>query len=179
MKRAARHTKERQPGALERLTGTCRPLCEVDVTDLVDWIEAIPLSEWPQQDRLSAESPYPAMVSNPAWYGFGEKVAPLVRHIMEFNFPGGEPDHRMLSVVVSGQRVLPHDDIQSETWRARVHVPLVSNPGAIMSYGDEEFHLDVGTAYLVNTEVEHALVNLGAEPRIHFFFDVRSPAPTA
>ena len=79
----------------------------------------------------------------------------------------------MLSIVVPGQRIAEHDDVQSETWRVRIHVPIVTNPRALMFYGTAAFHMDVGTAYLCNTEVLHSLENLGDAARIHFFFDVR------
>ena len=158
---------------MERFKGTWKPLCAVDVSPLVKWITSIPLADWPQQDRLSADYPYPAMVSNPDWCGFKDRTDPLVGRIMEW-FPGMRPDHRMLSIVIPGQRIAEHDDVQGEDWRVRVHVPLVTNPDAIMFFGSEGVHLDVGTAYLVNTEVPHSLHNLGSDPRIHFFFDVRS-----
>ncbi|HEY6861675.1 MAG TPA: aspartyl/asparaginyl beta-hydroxylase domain-containing protein [Pseudolabrys sp.] len=158
---------------MDRFTGTCEELCEVDPSALVEWIASIPLDDWPQQDRMTAEYPYPAMVSRPDWHDFHETVQPIVSELME-HFPAGTwPDHKMISMVVPGQHVEPHDDIQSETWRVRVHVPLVSNEGALMTIGGEDHHLEVGKAYLVNTEVEHSLANLGDENRIHFFFDVR------
>lgn len=160
---------------MERYAGDCEPLCEVDIDGLLSWLAAIPLSEWPQQDRMSAEYPYPAMVSNLDWHDFGTRSWPLVARLMS-HFPGRHYDHRMLSVVIPGQRIAEHDDVQAADWRARVHVPLVTNTAAVMTYGGRSFHLVAGTAYLVNTEVPHALANLGRSPRIHFFFDVREGA---
>lgn len=157
---------------MERFGGTISSLGPVDVSGMVAWIGAIPLDSWPQGERLAAESPYPAMVSNGDWHGFHREAAPVVDELMS-HFPGCVPDHRMLSVVVPGQRVLRHDDLQDETWRVRVHVPLITNPDARMFYDDAGFHLEVGRAYRVNTELPHWLHNLGAEPRVHFFFDVR------
>lgn len=161
---------------MERYRGTVERLCFVDVMDHVAWLEAIPLSAWPQQDRLTPDYPYPAMVSNPAWHGFAATFDGLVAGIVREHFPGCRATHRMLSVVVPGQVVADHDDVQSGDWRVRVHVPLVTNPGARMWHGGDVVHMEVGTAYLVNTEVEHGLSNLGREPRVHFFFDVIEPA---
>ncbi len=157
---------------MERYTGSCEALCEVDPSALVEWIASIPLEDWPQQERMRPDYPYPAMVSNPEWHGFHEVVEPIVAELMA-HFPDGWADHKMISIVMPGQSVEPHDDIQSESWRVRVHVPLVSNTKAVMTIGGKKHKLKVGKAYLVNTEVEHSLANEGDEPRIHFFFDVR------
>ncbi len=163
---------------MERYTGICEPLCEVDVLGLVSWLVAIPLSAWPQQDRLSAAYPYPAMVTDQSWHGFGEKFTPLVADLME-QFPRCKATGRYLSIVIPGQRIADHDDVFGEDWRARIHVPLVTNPKATMWWRRDEagaVHMRVGQAYKINTEIEHGLSNMGDEPRIHFFFDVREPA---
>lgn len=157
---------------MDRFTGTCEVLCEVDPSIIVEWITSIPLEEWPQRDRMRPDYPYPAMVSNPAWHGFHEVVEHLVAEVMTL-FPDGRPDHKMISIVMPGQAIEPHDDIQNESWRVRVHIPLVTNKKATMTVGGKKHNLKVGKAYLVNTEVEHSLINDGDEPRIHFFFDVR------
>jgi hypothetical protein len=156
---------------VKRFGGTCEPLCGLDASRLSNWIREIPLAAWPQQNRLSVDYPYPAMVADLEWQGFGEIVSSCVEALMQF-FEGGVPTHRMLSIVIPGQRIARHDDVQGENWRCRVHVPLVTNPGAVMFFDDESFHMEVGTAYRVNTEVPHSLHNLGSEPRIHLFFDV-------
>lgn len=160
---------------MERFGGTWRELCSVDVSPIISWLEAIPLGDWPQQDRLSADYPYPAMVSDLAWHGFGAVTQGLVDGLME-RFPRHRADHRMLSVVVPGQRIAEHDDVMPENWRVRIHVPLVTNPKAIMFFGRLAIHLDVGKAYLINTEINHSLSNHGDAPRIHVFFDVRALA---
>ena len=157
---------------MKRYDGTAEPLCSLDVSDVVSWIAAIPLEEWPQRDRMRADYQYPAMVSNPVWHDFKAKTDGIVAHILGL-FPGCWPDHRMLSVVIPGQRVAVHTDVQSESWRVRIHVPLITNPQAIFTIAGADQHLEVGTAYLVNPEIEHSVANLGEIPRIHFFFDLR------
>lgn len=157
---------------MQRFSGTCLPLAAVDVSWVATWIEAIPLSEWPQQNRLKAGYPYPAMVADPEWHAFGRTVYPLVMELIE-HFPEGFPDHQMLSIVMPGQKIARHDDKQNETWRVRVHVPLVTNSEALMFFDGGSVHMERGQAYIVNTEVPHWLGNGGSDPRIHFFFDVR------
>jgi len=154
----------------ERFSGTCERICDVDVSAMAAWIAAIPLEAWPQRDRMRSEYPYPAMVSNPSWHDFGVVSEPIVKFISQLC--SGRVDHRMLSVVMPGQQIAEHDDVQGPTWRFRVHVPLVTNLEAVMRYGSNKIHMDVGGAYRVNTEVPHSLCNGGQEPRIHFFFDV-------
>lgn len=154
---------------MARLIGTCRPLCTVSAGPLAQWaLEGLP--DWPQRERMTAESPYPAMVSDPEWRGFGERTKPLVESVMAF-FPGHVAGHRMLSVLMPGQSVFRHDDVQGAGWRARIQIPIVSNPESTAIFDDAECHLEPGTAYLFNCEVPHALRNAGATPRIHFFFD--------
>ena len=156
---------------MERYRGTAEPFREVDVSGLVEWLAAIPLEEWPQQDRMDPDYPYPAMVSNPEWKGFKEKTQALVDELSS-QFEGCRVEHRMLSVVIPKQKIAEHDDMQPEDWRIRLHVPLVTNDMAVMLFGTKAVHMEVGKAYAVNTEVPHALVNLGDKPRIHFFFDI-------
>jgi hypothetical protein len=79
----------------------------------------------------------------------------------------------MLSVVIPGQKIVEHDDIQDENWIVRVHIPLITNPKSIMFFGQYGVNMPVGSAYLINTEVMHSLENMGSEPRIHFFFDLK------
>lgn len=157
---------------VDRFRGNVDFLCDVDVATIISWLAAIPLSEWPQQDRMSVEYPYPAMVANLEWHGFRDETDSLVAFIMQ-RFPDCKSYHRMLSVVIPGQRIAEHDDVQAEDWRVRIHIPLITNRNCVMSYGTQEFHLEVGKAYMVGTEVPHALRNLGSDPRIHLFFDVK------
>ncbi len=158
---------------MERYRGTVEKFCEVDVAAQIAWLAAIPLAEWPQQDRLSAAYPYPAMVSDQAWHGFGDQFESVVAGLMT-RFPvGHQAYHRMLSVVVPGQTIADHDDVMPESWRVRLHMPLVTNNGCWMWHGGESVHMEVGYAYKVNTEVVHGLHNKGDAARIHFFFDVK------
>ena len=158
---------------MERYAGMCEPMCAVNLAAHISWLQAIPLGEWPQQDRMSADCQYPAMVTNPEWCGFGNRFHDLVTELM-FNFPKHVAVNKYLSIVMPKQCILDHDDVFDEPWRVRIHVPLITNPQATMWFGQEVFHMEVGTAYKVNTEINHGLANMGDEPRIHFFFDVRA-----
>lgn len=50
----------------------------------------------------------------------------------------------------------------------RVHIPLVTNPGAHLVIEDRAYHMPAdGHAYLANTRLHHTAFNGGMEPRIH------------
>lgn len=142
----------------------------VDVAPLVTWLDAISLEEWPQQ-RLGELRP--AMVTDPDWRGFGAVFGPTIEHLMQ-RFPAGSLAFQaMLSAVMPGGEIEAHCDQQADYWICRVHVPLTSNPEARFITRGEAHHLMPGFAYQVDTTVEHAVVNAGETPRVHFMFDVR------
>jgi hypothetical protein len=156
-----------------RYTGTCERVCDIDPSPILEYVETVPLELWPQQDRLNANSPYPAMITNSGLVGYYESTQPTIDELM-VRYPGCIAADRRLSVVVPGQKIFKHTDLQIEDWVVRIHIPIKTNSDSIMFILDQPYHMEVGGAYLVNTEVEHSLHNLGSDPRIHFFFDVRT-----
>lgn len=157
-----------------RYVGTVEWLAVVDASDLVKWITGIPFADWPQQHRVDDQL-RPAMVSDRAWHGFGERAAGVVNALMT-HFPDCSSEQWMVSVVMPGHAIEPHVDQQSPHWRCRVHVPLTTNPQSYFLVSGVNYCMDVGQAYRVNTEAEHAVTNDGNSPRIHFMFDVRANA---
>jgi aspartyl/asparaginyl beta-hydroxylase (cupin superfamily) len=113
------------------------------------------------------------MPSGPDWRGFGKQYEPIVSVLMG-HFPGCHSYQHMLSVVMPGHDIPPHVDPQDPRWLVRVHVPLTTNEQSQFIVDGKHHHMDLGFAYLVNTLAEHAVVNNGATPRIHFMFDVRA-----
>lgn len=55
----------------------------------------------------------------------------------------------------------------------RFHVPVTTNPGAIMFAGYESTHIPVGQLTEINNRVMHSAINTGPTPRVHLIFDVR------
>lgn len=158
-------------GYPRRFTGTCEKLGDVNVTDLVAWVTAIPFEDWHQQARLADGLIRPMMMTDLNWHGFGRQTDDIVDDlIMEFGGCGAY--QRMLSVVMPGHSIAPHRDEQRPTWLWRYHVPLISNPKSRFIVGGEDHVLVPGSAYRVNTEAVHAVTNDGDTPRIHFMFDV-------
>lgn len=148
--------------------------CEVDVLALIEWVEAIPFEEWPQDHRVHPDKIRPAMASKPQWHGFGQKTDAIVVELMGrgLNRFGSVTNNRMLSVVMPDASIEPHTDNPSSDWRVRVHVPLVTNDKALFLVDDDPYCMAVGRAYLVNVRQRHEIRNDGTTPRIHFMFDV-------
>lgn len=157
---------------LARFDGTVESFADVNVAEAVAWIKAIDLRAWPQQSQTELK---PAMVTDPAWFGFGKISEPIVSHLITW-FPGCTPFQRMLSVVMPGHDIEPHIDQQAPYWLCRVHVPLTSNEQSRFIVGGLHHHLEIGRAYRVNTLAMHSVENNGATPRTHFMFDVRDNA---
>jgi len=148
---------------------TVQPLSRVDVAEIAAWIKGIDLRSWPQQSHRELK---PAMVTDLAWFGMGERTRGLVDDLMSA-FPGCSSYQHMLSAVMPGHSIEPHTDQQASYWMFRVHIPLISNSESRFIVGGVHHHLEVGTAYKVNTRAEHSVENSGTIPRIHFMFDVR------
>jgi Aspartyl/Asparaginyl beta-hydroxylase len=159
---------------MRRFTGTVGWLARCPgLVAVVDWIKAIPFEDWPQQTRLADGRLRPAMVSDLAWHGFGAVTEELVQHLAGLVGGVPAPNGRLLSAVMPGATIDPHADRQGPAWVARVHVPLLTNDSSWFVCGGGKFLLLAGHAYLVNTEVVHAVVNEGETPRVHLMIDYR------
>src|SRR4051812_5000689 len=121
------------------------PLAILDVSGAVAWLEAIPLSEWPQQHRLADGVLRPAMVTDLAWKGFGEATQSIERAVMRL-FEGCVPVWRALSVVMPGHAIPTHCDEHSDDRICRAHVPLTTNPDALFIVNEMVHRLEVGRA---------------------------------
>lgn len=169
--------------ATKRFAGTVEPIATLGVAawGMAGWVADISFEEWPQQDRLNDGKIRPAMVNDPAWYGFGDAsklvVAEVMRHVGV-----GEPFNLMLSAVMPGAEIELHADRQPAEWLFRVHVPLLTNDdawfatweaGEVVGDGGRRWNMKAGIAYKVNTEKRHAIWNGGDTPRIHLMWDVK------
>lgn len=164
-----------------RFSGFVEKIAEgVDVQPMLNWVSKIPLSEWPSAPKPTLD-PYivglPAIVNTPAWHHFedqstammlqlGTLDVPALRHKKCYNF--------MISTMVPMQFIGTHwhgIGPDMHRWCFRVHVPIKTNPSAFFIM-DRAYHLEVGSAYMINVERHHAVVNHGEDSRIHFMFEV-------
>jgi len=161
---------------MERFTGKIEvwAVFDKELDGMVDWVNATPLEDWPQQQKRANGGIRPAMVndSDPL-PGFAQARRRLTARFM-WQIREARDYNHMLSVVMPGDDIYPHADKQPEDWLFRVHIPLVTNDKAWFFVEGERFHLSQGTVYLVNTERVHEIRNEGDTPRIHYMFDVKS-----
>ena len=51
---------------------------------------------------------------------------------------------------------------------ARLHIPIITNPGALMIVDKEAYHMEAtGAVYYVNTKKYHTALNGGGQTRVH------------
>lgn len=148
------------------MTPCWMPVCPVDVTALAAWLaDARP--HWPALPCPTK----PQRIAPPA-----ELTGPIVSHVLA-RFDGAArtvADAVRLSRMLPGQRHDLHVDRQRSDWITRIHVPIVTNPGAWMLWEEEpgRVHFEAGVAYTFDTTRRHAFGNDGATERVHLMFDV-------
>jgi hypothetical protein len=79
----------------------------------------------------------------------------------------------MVAKHFSGLRVMTHIDGPAK----KIHIPLRTNSDAYFTFGDNaerKYNLEVGKAYLVNTNISHGTENLGDTARSHLLCRVDS-----
>lgn len=156
---------------MARFKGHCEKICDgIDVVPLASWLKLIPYEEWPQQHQMFGQ-PRPAMVNDTSWHGFGILATAFVGGINHPALSGKLWSNPMLSVVMPNHFISPHSDKQGQNWMYRVHFPIITNEHCFLIM-NKSYHLDVGSAYQINTENEHSIINNGATPRIHFMIDI-------
>jgi Aspartyl/Asparaginyl beta-hydroxylase len=135
----------------------------VDPKGLANWIAAIPLEEWPQQQ--------PAL----SWHHFAIQAAYLRFNLAEDIFPEYNLRDPMLSLVIPGDDTQAHIVQLGSQWDGRIHVPLITNTAAKFIIEDEVFHLKYGYGYIVDISRTHSAENNGGIPTIHFIIDRYKP----
>lgn len=85
-----------------------------------------------------------------------------------------------INYILPGESIKPHKDngggITARHWflggSCRIHIPLVTNPMAVMTSGNESKHLPVGAIYEFHNNLDHYVVNNGDSPRVHLVMDL-------
>lgn len=75
--------------------------------------------------------------------------------------------------LVSGAKVLPHDNSSSDGYYTRYHVVLQGLPGSQMNCGKEAVQMKTGDIWWVNTRLEHSAFNNSSDDRLHMTVDVK------
>ena len=106
----------------------------------------------------------PVMARAAAPYGYTHPVYPKV----------------MLARLQAGHGIDRHvDSGGSNPYVHKIHVPLETNPGAVLHVDGEDFHLESGHAWEVNNLAPHGAFNGGEADRIHLIFEVFEGAGAA
>lgn len=156
---------------MAKFDGYCEKICDgIDVTPLSRWLALIPFEEWPQHPKMFGHK-LPSVIEDTGWHGFGILAAAFLGGINKPELAGKPWCHPMLSAVMPCHFISPHTDKQPENWICRVHFPITTNEHCILIM-NKSYHLEVGSAYRINTEREHSIINNGTTPRIHFLVDI-------
>ena len=61
---------------------------------------------------------------------------------------------------------------ESHAYTHKIHVPLETDPRAVLTVGGADFHLEAGYAWEVNNLVPHGAFNGSDRDRVHFIFEL-------
>ncbi len=183
-----------------QLPATFRHLGPVDIAPVIERIAQIPDTVWDHEDRLKENSfkvfgstrhivlrftdgnRDPRIVhDNSGWLFWKNLLLPIMEQVVT-HYSHRKPafSKAMFARLAAGGEIGSHrDGAGSNLLSHKVHVPLVTNPGAIMVVDGEERHLEVGRAYELNNIVKHGARNTGKSDRIHFIFEHFDAAPQA
>ena len=161
---------------MDRYSGGCEELCDVDVTDLVTWINAIAPEDWPNWVKHPEHKGNfrPCVNDQCDWQDMESHTNAVVAEVLSHFPPGCYDKARAITTVLPGDYVPAHTDMHPSNWVVRVHVPITTNTRAQFLSCGKWTNMKVGKAYLVNTESPHAISNTGDTNRVHLMFDVMS-----
>ncbi|AQA00236.1 hypothetical protein BWQ93_18565 [Sphingopyxis sp. QXT-31] len=176
-----------------------RDLGPVDASALRDRVVAISDRTWGQEDALKENDfevfHHPRHIvfrftpgnrdpedhyENPGWHVWRGLLQPVMdAAIAPYAFVDPAFPKAMLARLEAGQLIDLHRDGAGSNLRThKIHVPLITNPGAFFLCGPNRHHLAYGRAWEVNNIAPHGGVNEGDADRIHFIFEVFDRAAT-
>ncbi len=112
--------------------------------------------------------------SNTGWRVWRRWLEPLMdRAAGAYGFRQPVFPKAMLARLEAGQRIDMHKDGEgSHPLVHKIHIPLQTNPRAVLVVDGVRVHLASGYAWEVNNLVPHGAFNGGDRDRIHFIFEV-------
>jgi hypothetical protein len=143
-----------------------RVLCPIDVYAVLPTLDKL---KWP---RGASDTEY-GMIPPYNWPDeVAHEVSKVVSRIL-LRLPGRSFGAAFLAKITPGQRIGLHTDAEDDSCNVRVHVPLMTNQGAVFITGGKEHHMAVGYAYVIDPTQEHGVYNGGETDRIHLLFNAR------
>ena len=125
--------------------------------------------------------PNPEVRKEPGWERLADVAVPLMHEIIDRHYPvGGTIIRAMAARLLSGGKITPHVD-QHPSFHCghRIHVPITTNSRVRFMIDGRPYQFEVGQAYEINNQMQHSVMNKGAEDRITFIFDYVPPGPLA
>jgi len=100
------------------------------------------------------------------------KDLPYMSHLIGDDGPFGRAAYAFIFKMQPHGVTLTHQD-SIEKWydMYRIHIPIVTNPGAHLVVNQRSQHLESGYAWSFDNQADHGVVN-GDHERIHLIFDV-------
>ena len=117
----------------------------------------------------------------PIWAVWQPLLLPvLARAAAPYRFTDPVFPKVMLARLAAGHRIDTHRDGEgSNPYVHKIHVPLETNPRAVLTVDGDDFHLEGGHASEVNNLALHGAFNGGETDRVHLIFEVFEGARTA
>ena len=205
MTAADRRASKPRPGGPEGLRRVAkparvRPLGPVGIDDLRSHVARLSERVWAQENaakendefcfhhtrhvifRFIAGNRDPRrFYSQPIWAVWGRMLLPvLARAAAPYGYADPVFPKVMLARLKAGHGIDRHvDGGGSHPYVHKIHVPLETNPGAVLHVDGVDFHLAAGRAFEVNNLAPHGAFNAGNADRIHLIFEVFDRAGTA
>jgi len=111
------------------------------------------------------------------WDRLADVAMPIIDHVIESYYePGGILLRAMAAKLKARGRINAHrDSLRSFHIGHRVHVPITTSPGVRYTISGKPYQFEVGSAYEINNQKKHSVLNMGGEDRISFIFDYVPP----
>ena len=172
---------------------TVRRLVRVDASALAALVGRLSDEAWRREDDVKANR-FPCFhhtrhvifrfiignrdprrfLSHPSWRVCNRWLLPLMTPVAAaYGFADPVFPKAMLARLEAGQRIDPHmDGDGSHPLVHKVHIPLQTEPEALLTVNGASTHLESGYAWEVNNLAPHEAFNGGASDRIHFIFEL-------
>lgn len=170
-----------------------RDLGPVDISRLLPAVAQIPDGFWKAEDAVKANAfgcfPTTQHIlfrfvgsklqpwdfhDKPIWPVWRPLLMPVIEQaVAAYGFAMPEVAKAMLARLPKGGLIKRHrDGVGTNLCTHKIHVPLITNPQAVLEAGRTWTHLEQGRAYEVNNIAAHSARNDGDQDRIHFIFEV-------
>ena len=107
------------------------------------------------------------------WDRLAETAVPVMHDIIGRFYPkGGTIIRAMAAKLLAGRVIRPHRDSHPSFHNShRIHVPITTNHRVRFMVDGRPYQLQVGSAYELNNQRTHSVMNKGKEDQITFIFD--------